>query len=214
MATGFMRLKQVAGRLPGASLLLSLFALLLWSSPALSQWCQWDRSRPWQLWRWFTGHFSHWSVEHLVWDTVVFLALGALCEWRNRTQFLICMVAAAIAITGATSLFLPGIQTYRGLSGLDSALFGWLSMATLRTALARQDRRTMSIVFLFMIAFTMKVAIECVTSSTLFVSSCQSGFVPVPLAHAVGVLSGLGLNLVSRSWPGRPAFMNEKLAIL
>jgi rhomboid family GlyGly-CTERM serine protease len=206
------RMKQVAGRLPGASLLLTAVAFVLWFAPALSSWCDWNRSLPWQLWRWLTGHFCHWSADHLTWDVVVFLFLGAWCERRSRRHFLICILVAAVTICVATALFLPEIQSYRGLSGLDSALFGWLSVELLRSARAREDWRMVWVVFLFMTAFMAKVALECLTASTLFVSSSQGGFVPVPLAHAVGIVAGISSNLFSHRPQVRRAFVNEKLA--
>ena len=205
------RMKRMAGRLPGASLLLAAMAIVLWFAPALSSWCEWNRGLPWQLWRWLTGHFCHWSAEHLIWDVMVFLFLGAWCERHSRRQFLICILAAAVAICVATALFLPEIQSYRGLSGLDSALFGWLSVEMLRSALARGDRRMVGVVVLFTLAFTAKVTLECLTASTLFVSSSQSGFVPVPLAHAVGIVAGSCSNLFSHRPHVRRAFVNRKL---
>jgi rhomboid family GlyGly-CTERM serine protease len=206
------RTKQIAGRFPGASLLLAAMAFVLWFAPGLSSWCEWNRSLPWQAWRWLTGHFCHWSAEHLTWDVAAFLFLGAWCERHSRRQFLTCIFAAAVAICLATVLLLPGIQSYRGLSGIDSALFGWLSVGLLRSALDRKDRRMVGVVLLFLIAFTAKVAFECLTASTWFVSAAQGGFVPVPLAHAAGVVAGIGSNLFSSRSQVRRALVNPRLA--
>lgn len=196
--------KSWAGPVP-ASLLLSLLALALWVSPALSQSCEWNRGQPWQVWRWFTGHFCHWSTEHFAWDVIAFLALSAICERRSRRGFLLCVGVSAFVITAAVWLLLPGITSYRGLSGLDSALFGWLTSAIMIEAIARRNRRLVAITAAFAFAFIGKLMIECASGQTVFVSDASSDFIPVPLAHAVGAVVGVFLNFVSSWFSSRPS---------
>lgn len=196
--TAAQRVIKQAGRLPGASLLLALVAITLWFSPQLSSVCEWQREHPIEVWRWFTGHFCHWSAEHLAWDVIVFVVLGAMCERRNRWQFLLCLAASAVAITAATAAFLPNILSYRGLSGIDSALFGWLVAELFQEAREKCDRRKLALICLFGLAFIAKTALEGVTANTLFVSNARSEFLPVPLAHAVGALVGLALSAIRR----------------
>lgn len=134
-----------------------------------------------QLWRLVSCHLTHWSVEHLLWDLLVFAALGCMCERADRRAFVATFVVGAIAIS--MSLFALPLDTYRGLSGIDSALFGLFAI---------QQRRFAPI---FLIAFIAKTIFELATGHAIFVHSAASGFVPVPLAHlvgaAVGVLVGL-----------------------
>jgi rhomboid family GlyGly-CTERM serine protease len=189
---------QRARHLPGASLLLALVAVVFWFSPEISAMGEWQRGHPLHLWRWFTGHFCHWSSEHLIWDTIVFVALGAICEQRSRSQFLLCNAVSALAIIAATTVFLPNIHSYRGLSGIDSALFGWLIAELFQQARDRRDWRRLALICAFAFAFIAKVIWECTTSSTLFVSNAQSEFVPMPLAHAVGAFAGVALSIARR----------------
>jgi len=79
-------------------------------------------------WRVLTGHLTHFGLEHLVWDAGVFAVLGVLCERRHRRATLACLGAAAVLIPAATWLLVPEIRTYRGLSGLDTALFALLGV--------------------------------------------------------------------------------------
>jgi rhomboid family GlyGly-CTERM serine protease len=183
------RLRQGAGRLPGASLLLSFFALALWFSPTWTGWTEWSRSEPTQPWRWFTAHFTHWSVSHLTWDLIVFLALGILCERRNRKGFLQCITGAALTITATVAVWCPTISVYRGLSGLDSALFGWLLVDVASPALARRNWTAVFPIAIMAGLFVAKTAIECFTQGTIFVSAAST-FVPVPLAHVAGFVAG------------------------
>ena len=80
---------------------------------------------------------------------------------------------------------LPDIESYRGLSGLDSALFTLLVISNL-------DRR-LSLGVGFLAAFLLKTAYEMATGATVFVSSSPD-IASVPLAHAVGALMGMLLS--------------------
>ena len=60
-------------------------------------------------------------------------------------------------------VFLPDIESYHGLSGLDSALFTLLVISNL-------DRR-LSLGVGFLAAFLLKTAYEMATGATVFVSS-------------------------------------------
>ena len=197
--TAVQRFVKQAGRLPGASLLLALAAVALWPSPQLSVAFEWQRGNPLEVWRWFTGHLCHWSGEHLAWDLIVFFILGTMCERRSRAQLFLCIAVSAVAITTTTAVFLPNIHSYRGLSGIDSALFGWLVAELFREARENHDWRRLTVISVFALAFIAKIVLECTTSNTLFVSNTRSGFVPVPLAHAVGALAGTALSALSRT---------------
>jgi hypothetical protein len=85
----------------------------------------------------------------------------------------------------------PGLPTYRGLSGLDSALFVTGALA-LGERLFREGRRVVGIAaFASVAALAAKVAYELATGQTLFVDAARVGFVPVPLAHVAGALAGM-----------------------
>ena len=138
-----------------------------------------------ELWRIVTCHWTHWSLDHLLWDLAVFVGLGAACEQMNRSRYLICLAAATILIPLAVVIFLPDIEIYRGLSGLDSALFSLLVIPNL-------DKR-FSLGVGFLAAFLLKTAYEMATGATVFVSSSPD-IASVPLAHAVGALTGMLLS--------------------
>jgi uncharacterized membrane protein len=79
---------------------------------------------------------------------------------------------------------------YRGLSGLDSALFAFYAMDFLRANL--QPRRTPAVVsaVLALLAFVGKIVYEYCCSAAFFVDTNQS-FVVVPLAHLIGGVTGI-----------------------
>jgi rhomboid family GlyGly-CTERM serine protease len=147
---------------------------------------QFDREHPWQLWRWITCHLTHWSGDHLFWDQLVFVALAAVCERLDRRRFAWALAISAPAISLAVATCQPQLQSYRGLSGIDSALFGLLCGQLLTT----RQRTLRMIIAATALLFVTKLVIEILTDGAVFVDSGRAGFAPVPLAHAVGAVSG------------------------
>ncbi|MEA2488731.1 MAG: hypothetical protein QOH21_523, partial [Acidobacteriota bacterium] len=117
-----------------------------------------ELTRGGEPWRWLTCHLTHWSHEQLLWDLVAFVALGIACERRHRAAFHATLVASALLIPLAVSLFAPEIGAYRGLSGIDAALF---------VLLLTRDRSPVT--FALGAAFLAKVGFEMVTASAVFV---------------------------------------------
>jgi len=143
------------------------------------------------LWQLITCHFTHWTYEQLAWDAVAFLALGAACARRHRAAFHATLLASAIVVPLAVLAFAPEVIAYRGLSGLDSALFVlliWTAAAkpplSKATALPSQSRW---LIVLCGVAFIAKIAFEMNTGATVFAGSVT----PVPVAHIAGAASAL-----------------------
>ncbi len=103
-------------------------------SPAVSQSLQIERSAviEGEWWRVATGHFTHWSFDHFLWDVGMLVVLGVLCESRHRARFVAAILAAVIAISSAVLLLQPSLATYRGASGIDTVLFAMLASLMLR----------------------------------------------------------------------------------
>jgi rhomboid family GlyGly-CTERM serine protease len=143
-----------------------------------------------ELWRIATGHLSHASVDHLVWCVVVFLALGWILERRSPGRFAFGLLLSTVAVSFGVLLLAPGLPCYRGLSGIDSALFAMLAADYLRRALAERHWRGAAVVALFGLAFFGKTAVEAITGGALFVDVDRANLTPVPIAHVIGVLCG------------------------
>jgi membrane associated rhomboid family serine protease len=137
-------------------------------------------------WRIATCHFTHFTYEQLAWDAVVFLLLAIACERRNRGAFRATLLASVMVVPMAVLVF-SGVTTYRGLSGIDSALFGLLLVA---------EWRRSRIVALCGVAFVAKMIFEMRTGATLFVNS--DAFIAVPVAHIAGALAGVSVAIGQR----------------
>jgi rhomboid family GlyGly-CTERM serine protease len=199
---------RLVGALP-ASLALALPALLLALWPGAAARFEYDRVAlaSGELWRAITGHWTHWSVDHLVWDLAAF-ALLVWIGWRKGPRrLLLTLAASAVSISVAIWFVAGEITRYRGLSGIDSALFTFVALTVLKEELEHGRRGTAAAVALVLAGFAVKIVFELTTGATLFTDSSE--FVPLPLAHVVGgICGGLGAWVTSRpgcsSDPRRP----------
>jgi rhomboid family GlyGly-CTERM serine protease len=178
-------------------------ALLLGFAPRAAGWLAYERTAiaAGELWRGVTCHWTHWSLDHLAWDLAAFCAL-VLIGWRaSAKRLLLALALSAGLIPLAVWALLPAMNAYRGLSGIDSALFALVAATVLKEEIAA-GRRGMPIAIALVVAgFAGKIGFEMVTGTALFADS--SGFVPVPLAHAVGGVCGWIAAETSRV-PGEP----------
>lgn len=187
---------QAARRLPGASLLLMAFAGIAFLIPSLAERLEFNRLAILcgELWRIVTCHWIHGSTDHFFWDAATFLLLAAQCEWYSRTRFLITVLGSALFIPIVIWVVMPEIQLYRGLSGIDSALYILLSILFIRHGWGSKKLRWI-MVSLMGCSFLFKIGYEFVTGTTLFVNSIHSQMLPIPFVHilgaAVGFLGGM-----------------------
>ncbi len=113
--------------------------------------------------------------------------LAAACETLNRRRIVTVIAGSALAISLAIFFLLPSLKQYRGLSGIDSALYAMLAIALLR-----QRPRTVAkttVIVIGIIGFVAKVCWE-IQSGTLLFASADGALVPLPLAHVAGFLAG------------------------
>jgi rhomboid family GlyGly-CTERM serine protease len=192
---------ESAKRFPVASLLLIVFAVAVYALPGSGEWLQYDRAALANLecWRLVTSHFSHWSGNHLFWDALAFAALGWFCERSGPASFVRCVGLSALLIPLTLWFALPQMATYRGLSGIDSALFALLATRVACQAASDRDWLKLSVAALVSGGFAAKVGFELCTGTTLFVESAAAGLIPVPLAHVIGGLVGIGCGLWDRT---------------
>ena len=172
---------------------LCLFVSVAFLSPVVTSWLQFDRGAvdAGQWWRLLTAHVTHWGGEHLLWDLAMFAVLGALCEAGSRMRFTLTVLGSALSIVLAVWLFLPDLVTYRGLSGIDSALFALLAVTMFRRLRAEWNLFGMALVALLAAGFAAKIGYELAAGRAFFVDSASASFTPVPLAHAVGAAVGM-----------------------
>jgi len=188
--------------LPLVTLLISVCSLLLACFSEMSFQMHFDREAVahGQIWQIFTGHLTHWDWNHLVWDLAVFVVLGAICEARHRERYFLCLGVSAVLIPLGISLYLPELNTYRGLSGIDTGLFTMLSGYLLIEKWAARDWPWITIIAVSLVGLVLKLAFEVGMGRTVFVDSVAANFQPVPLAHVIGACVGIAVAV----WPALP----------
>lgn len=173
-------------------------AVVAWATPLAGEAWEYDREAilngEWG--RLLTGHLTHWNFDHLFWDAVTFLLLGVACMWRSVGRTVATLLGSAAAISASLLLFQPEMATYRGLSGLDSALFTLLAAMIWRESQRDGRWKLGAVAITAGAAFLAKAAYESAMGTTLFVDSSAAGFIPLASAHliggAVGAIVGLG----------------------
>jgi rhomboid family GlyGly-CTERM serine protease len=177
--------------------LLAVLAVFVFWSPPLTSALQFDRTAiaRGEVWRLITGHWTHWSFKHLGWDLAAFIALGIACVRRRPRATAWTLVFGSFAIGMAVWFCQPHLTTYRGMSGLDAALFALLAVDVMMGTTLHAVRAACAAVLL---CFLAKLDFELMSGRSFFVDSAAAGFVPVPLAHAVGAAVGGVVALVSR----------------
>ena len=181
-----------ASRVPWISLTLVAAALAVMPFDQWTAWLQYDRTAvgDGQLWRLITCQFTHCSWDHLFWDAAALLFLGWVLEKENRRSMIICLGLSAVLIPAVVHFGLPDLATYRGLSGIDSAVFVLLAVTLLRKCCADGDRLWTCACVAMLVGFSAKVGFELLSGGTLFVDAQTSHMLPVPLVHVVGGVLG------------------------
>jgi rhomboid family GlyGly-CTERM serine protease len=189
------------------TIVLAAAAAVLAACPAGSSWLEFDREAVYggQLWRIITCHLTHCNLDHLLWDVLALVVLGAMCERRSRSRYLMCLAACSAAIPAALLVVQPELLCYRGLSGLDTGLFALLAVGLLWDKSQERDWLGLSLIGLSLAGFAGKIAFELTTGNTVFVDSAAAGFTAVPLAHLVGLAVGAaaGLKEIEDNLPSR-----------
>ncbi len=135
-------------------------------------------------WRWLTGHLVHWDRSHFAYDLLAFLMLGAMAEQFSRRRMLAAMLLAAVVGSIAFAWFHPDLLRYRGLSGIDSALF-----VVVLLGIARRSRWGAATTIAGIMGLALKIGYELVQQQTVFAASSE--WTNVPIVHLVGACVGL-----------------------
>ena len=178
--------------LPWATLAFSVSAVLFYLDPRAASLLQYERSAisRGELWRLISCHWVHFTNRHILWDVLTLLCLGAFCEMRSRPRFLATVLASTLLIPAAVWTLAPGLQYYRGLSGIDSAAFALLTIFYLQNALQQGSRGRAALVLGVLLLFVAKSGYEVIVGKALFARDLGPGVVPVPLAHVTGAVTG------------------------
>ncbi len=179
-------------RIP-VTLLVSVATLWVATLAGSPDWLQFDtRTLEFgNVWTLLTCHLVHFNSEHLFWDLLVFAGIGGALEMKNRGLLLATLGLSALLIPILSVAGPATVTSYRGLSGIDTGLFAALATHQLIFMIREKNRSESLICGLLLAAMIGKSLFELITGATIFVSSSQ--FVPLPVAHLSGALTGAAL---------------------
>jgi rhomboid family GlyGly-CTERM serine protease len=195
--------------LPLLSIAMGFCAALLFWLDGVNTVLQYDRVAiaNGELWRPFTGHWTHWNFDHFLWCTIVFVILGSVCEHFCRTGYLVTLMAASFIIPAATWFIDPDMELYRGLSGLCSSIFIFGVVLVARLKYREKDWPGFILPLAAGLFLAGKIIFEFITNQALFVDGADL-FSPAPLAHFIGITVGLVMALIV-SWGQRDATLSK-----
>ena len=75
-----------------------------------------------ETWRLVSGHFMHADLQHLLWNSLGLLVLGALLEYRSRLALLAALGAGIAFVSGLLLTPYSQLEYYCGLSGVLNTL--------------------------------------------------------------------------------------------
>jgi hypothetical protein len=142
----------------------------------------------------------------LFWDVVLFVVLGAIVESRDRIGLMVTLTGSALAISAMLWCCCPTIFEYRGLSGIDSALFAHAAIVLCIDARRAGHTVTYRLILLSVLGFAAKIGYELDSGTTVFVDSAGADFTALPSVHMMGGLVGglCGWALTSRGEREKP----------
>ncbi len=143
-----------------------------------------------QWWRLVTGHFTHWSLEHCAWDLLVFCVLSASLEMYSIKTTATLLLLSAFSI-GVGMYLQNNYDIYRGLSGIDSALFVYLCLLGIQKASMGERNLERMCLYGALVLFMGKTLIECCGGYTFFVHTMGDHVQTAPFSHILGAICAI-----------------------
>ena len=175
-------------RVPITTLLVIGAAAAIARIPGSSRWLVYDRHAilSGQVWRMFTGHWVHFSMSHLVYDSLVFGIAGWMIETKRLSNFgWLCLLAPWL-ISGLLLVFQPRMEWFGGLSALATAAVVYLALSGLRDGgLWRWA------CFATLAGIAVKIIFEATTGRMIFATIANTTTEVLPAGHFCGALIAL-----------------------
>ena len=172
--------------------------ILVAVSPLVTGMLQFDRQaiNDGQLWRLFTGHYTHWNWDHLIWDALALIIGGLICLRISRAHTFIMLIASPLALSGFMIVFHPEVDLYRGLSGLGCTLAAYATLHFLTTTHHEKNWKGFLFFTSILLAFLVKTFFEQVVGMSFFVHT--DAFVTMPTIHCAGAFVGMIVYMPSK----------------
>lgn len=175
-------------RWPKWTLLVCVLATVIFLEPALKDTMIYDREAivGGQWWRLITGNLVHLSTMHFTFDALALLIIGMVAEVRGIRYVWLVYVTAGVTIGVAVYIASPDLRFYGGLSGIVTATLVYLCLwGCLESGMWRMF-------YIFLLALVMaKIGVELIFGQSLLSTIGQQPFIPSPVSHLTGAVTGL-----------------------
>lgn len=175
-------------RIPIWTLVMITTGLMVYAIPGLPSQIVYDRSAilSGEGWRLITGNWVHFSISHLFYDLTTFAVAGWIIERHGYPYYEYLCILSAFLIGAVLLATQPEIHFYGGFSGI---VYGSVAYLTLHGLKEAGVWRWVCLTVLFLMIG--KIIIESLIGQFTTVTAERIPFVPVPLSHLVGGLTGL-----------------------
>jgi rhomboid family GlyGly-CTERM serine protease len=146
----------------------------------------WHQPPTTKIWQWVSAHFTHISLDHLIWNVAAFAILGSIIEQTSRKVLGLSLAAGIVGV----NIYLLGMfqmNAYAGLSGVLNAL-----LITALYFLYKQPAYKLASA-LTLVASLLKISVEYIYDFSLF---SNLPWPAVPEAHMAGLIGGIVLVLI------------------
>lgn len=144
-----------------------------------------------EVWRLFSCHWVHFTGYHLLYNLVVFVAVGFILEKEYYYQLLFIYFFSALAISTALLVLKPDMIFYGGLSGIAICLIYYCALIKMN------ERHWRWICKGLIICLPIKIAIELYSQSSVLPYFGTQPFITMPISHVMGLIVGFSYYLLT-----------------
>lgn len=175
---------------PVCTLAITLLSLSSFLLPNLDKSLEWNRAAisNGEFWRIFTGHITHWTSSHLIWDTLVFVILGLILEKKSRPTFVALLILSPLSAHIALQ-FYSSFELYRGLSAIDTSLYTLGLYFTISRGHQSQNKTLCAFGYLGLLAMFSKISYELILREPVFADNLGTEIQVATVTHMSGFLT-------------------------
>jgi rhomboid family GlyGly-CTERM serine protease len=172
------------GFIPTVTLAICLISTIVSLTPFLSSLFIYDRFNIYdgEIWRFFTGHFTHHSKSHLLFNLVALLISGSVIERFKRIDLCWIVIFSSLFISLYLFIFKTDMIFYAGLSGITYGLIFYCGLV----GLWNPKYRFLSLIMLFFII--MRIFQGYLLGASNSIQLNNQGFEIMHESHIIGCM--------------------------
>lgn len=139
-----------------------------------------------EIWRWFSAHFTHADLEHLTWNLCAMLILSIIIESYNKSLLIVSTIVSIFTINTYLWFNEQLVSYYVGFSGVLNTLLVVALYNQIKQVEKQDHLRKWIIICIFCMSL-LKIFLELFNDISLFSSISWQA---LPQAHLIGFFTG------------------------